>query len=231
MRDDPLLAEEQPIPPGVANPSPLMLGGGLIAGAIVLALVIGTLIARHPFGFDRAIIVTVHEAGPAWLRHAMIDVTALGGGTVLTLVVAATSGLLLVRRLWLTAALVVVATTLGSIAVDVLKSIFGRVRPEIVDHVVAASGYSFPSGHAANSAIVYLTIATLVTQVTRGHATRRYIALVAGLLVATIGLSRIYLGVHWPSDVLAGWSFGTLWALGWWSIGAKARMSLIHQRQ
>ncbi|WP_298670256.1 phosphatase PAP2 family protein [uncultured Sphingomonas sp.] len=231
MREDPLLDHEEPVPPGVAHPSPLMLGGGLIALAIIAALAAGALVTRHPFGFDRAIILALHEAGPMWLRHAVIDVTALGGVTVLAFVVAATTGLLLVRRLWLTAALVVAATTIGSLVVDVLKTIFSRPRPEIVDHIVAANGYSFPSGHAANSAIVYLTIAALVSQVTRGHATRLYIALIAGTLVAAIGLSRVYLGVHWPSDVLAGWSFGTLWALGCWSIGAKARMRLIHQRE
>ncbi|WEK44855.1 MAG: phosphatase PAP2 family protein [Candidatus Sphingomonas colombiensis] len=231
MREDPLLDHEEPVPPGVAHPSHLMFGAGLIALAIIVALVAGALVRRHPFGFDRTIILALHEAGPMWLRHAVIDITALGGVTVLVFVVAATTGLLLVRRLWFTAALVVMATTLGSLMVDLLKTIFSRPRPEIVDHVVAASGYSFPSGHAANSAIVYLTIAALVTQVTRGHTTRRYIALIAGGLVAAIGLSRVYLGVHWPSDVLAGWSFGTLWALGCWTIGARARMSLVHQRQ
>lgn len=231
MMHDPLLDHEEPVPPGVAHPSHLMRGAALIASAVIVALVAGAVIARHPFGFDRAIILALHEAGPVWLRHVMIDITALGGVTVLPLVVAATTGLLLVRRLWITAALVVLSTTLGSIAVTIIKNIFGRARPEIVDHVVAASGYSFPSGHAANSAIVYLTIAGLVTQVTRGHATRRYIAVVAGGLVIAIGVSRVYLGVHWPSDVLAGWSFGTLWALGCWSIGARARASLLHQRQ
>ena len=232
MYDAPLLDHEEPVPPGVAHPSHKMIGAGLIAAAMIVALAAGMILASHPFGFDRAIILALHEAGPVWLRHGVIDITTLGSVTVLTLVVAATAALLLVRRLWITAALVVLATLLGSAAVELLKTIFGRARPDIVDHVVAASGYSFPSGHAANSAIVYLTIAALVTQVTRGRATRRYIALVAGLLVIAIGASRVYLGVHWPSDVLAGWSFGTLWALGWWSIGATARARVqTHSRQ
>lgn len=231
MHDAPLLDHEEPVPPGVAHPSHKMIGAGLIAAAVIVALAAGMILASHPFGFDRAIILALHEAGPMWLRHAVIDVTALGSVTILTLVVAATAALLLVRRLWITAALVVLATTTGSAAVALLKAIFGRARPDIVDHVVAATGYSFPSGHAANSAIVYLTTAALVTQVTHGRATRRYVALVAGLLVVAIGASRVYLGVHWPSDVLAGWSFGTLWALGWWSIGAKARMNLLGQRE
>jgi len=231
MHDQPLLDHEEPVPPGVAHPSHKMIGAGLIAAAMIVALAAGAILARHPFGFDRAIVLALHEAGPAWLRQAVIDVTTLGSVTVLTFIVIATAALLVVRRLWITAALVVLATTTGSAAVALLKTIFGRARPDIVDHVVAATGYSFPSGHAANSAIVYLTTAALVTQVTRGRATRRYVAIVAGLLVVAIGASRVYLGVHWPSDVLAGWSFGTLWALGWWSIGARARANLLGQRQ
>src|SRR3546814_7679126 len=74
---------------------------------------------------------------------------------------------------------------------------------------------SFPSGHSANSAIVYLTIATLLAQVVDTRGARNFILVAAGLLVAAIGCSRVYLGVHWPTDVLAGWSFGTFWALGW----------------
>ena len=169
--EPPLLDHEEAVPTSGAQPTHLMWGAGLIASAIAVALVAGVIVARYPFGFDRAIVLALHEAGPEWLRHAVIDVTALGGGTVLTLVVAATAGLLLVRRLWLTAALVVTATTLGGIAVAAIKAIFGRPRPDIVDHVVVASGYSFPSGHAANSAIVWLTVAALVSQGTRRAAT------------------------------------------------------------
>jgi undecaprenyl-diphosphatase len=84
---------------------------------------------------------------------------------------------------------------------------------------------SFPSGHSANSAIVYLTLATLLTQAIRGAALRRYVVGAAIALVFAIGVSRVYLGVHWPSDVLAGWSFGALWALGWWAIGARIRLA------
>jgi membrane-associated phospholipid phosphatase len=105
--------------------------------------------------------------------------------------------------------------------------VFARTRPDIVDHIVTVGGASFPSGHSANSAIVYLTLASLLTQVVRGHDTRRFVLVAAALLVTAIGSSRVYLGVHWPSDVLAGWSFGTLWALGWWLAGARARAALV----
>ena len=89
---------------------------------------------------------------------------------------------------------------------------------------------SFPSGHAASSAVVYLTIAGLASQVTPNRVARRYMLVAAIVLVGAIGCSRVYLGVHWPSDVLAGWSFGTLWALGWWLATAQARASLGGER-
>jgi undecaprenyl-diphosphatase len=105
-----------------------------------------------------------------------------------------------------------------------------RARPDLVPHLVDAGGYSFPSGHATSSAVVYLTLASLAGQVTPNRAARRYLLVVAVLLVGAIGCSRVYLGVHWPSDVLAGWSFGTLWALGWWTATARARAAIGGER-
>jgi membrane-associated phospholipid phosphatase len=218
---------EEARPAGVRDPSRLLWAGAVAALAVGALLLLGTAITRHPFAFDRAIILAVHGAGPVWLREAMIDVTALGSTTVLTLAVATGAALLVVRGLWLTAALVVAATASGSMVVVALKSLFARTRPDFVDHIVTVGGASFPSGHSANSAIVYLTLASLLTQVVRGHATRRFVLTAAALLVTAIGCSRVYLGVHWPSDVLAGWSFGTLWALGWWLAGARARSALV----
>ena len=163
--------------------------------------------------------------GPQWLERAMIDITALGGVTVLVLVVTIAVGLLLTARLWLTAALVLAATIGGSLAVDLAKALVGRARPAVIDHLVQVHSASFPSGHSANSAIVYLTLATLITQIIDRPALRWYVIVVTVLLVTAIGCSRVYLGVHWPSDVLAGWSFGTLWALAWWAIGARIRLA------
>lgn len=231
MTDPVLLPDhEEAHPPGVHRRSPLIGALAVAAAAVALLLLAGVTITRHPFAFDRAIIVAVHGAGPVWLRQAMIDMTALGSTTVLTVAVAASAGLLLVRGLWLTALLTVAATTTGALTVQLLKSLFARTRPDVVDHLVTVGGASFPSGHSANSAIVYLTLAGLLTQIARGSATRRYLLVAAVLLVAWIGASRVYLGVHWPSDVLAGWSFGTLWALGWWLAGARARVALLGDR-
>lgn len=216
--------------PGVARPPHLLWALGLGALAIGIALAVGALLARYPFRFDRILLLSLrdpgdlgHPVGPDWLRELMIDFTALGGVSVLTTVVALTLGLLVVRRLWLTAGLVLAATLAGSILSGQAKLLFARPRPALVDHLVEVRGLSFPSGHATNSAIIYLTLALLVSQIVTGRRTRAYILGVAVLLTGIIGISRVYLGVHWPSDVLAGWSIGTCWALAWWWLGAWLR--------
>lgn len=216
--------------PGVARPSHLLWALGFAALAVGITLIVGFAIARYPFGFDRSILLSFRDAGdlsrpigPDGLRLAMIDFTALGGRTVLTTIVAIAIGLLVIRRLWLTAGLVLAATLIGSILSAQAKLLFNRPRPELVDHLVDVRGLSFPSGHATNSAIIYLTLALLITQVVPGRSTRRYIIAVAVFLTGIVGISRVYLGVHWPSDVLAGWSIGTCWALAWWFLGAWLR--------
>ncbi len=205
----------------------VLRGASIVAAGLALVLFAGVAIGRWPFAFDPAIERGLRQwGGPAWLPHAAADVTALGGGTVLTIVVVVVAGLLLVQRHWLTAASVVLASATSGWAVDLVKSQVQRARPELVPHLVPVSGYSFPSGHATSSAVVYLTLAAVAGQVTPDRAVRRYLMIVAILLVGAIGCSRVYLGVHWPSDVLVGWSFGTLWALGWWTATARTRVAL-----
>ncbi len=226
----PALAPEERDAPGVRRPSRLLWVAAGLSGLIALALVLSMLTDAAPYDWDRAILMslrvpgdTAQPIGPGWLHHAMVAVTALGDGTILTMVVVGVAGLLLVRRRALTAGLVLVATAGGALLAAQAKFWFGRPRPELVAHLVDASGLSFPSGHATNSAIVYLTLAGLVSQVEHGRAVRRYLLAVAIVLVGAIGTSRVYLGVHWPSDVLAGWSLGTLWALLWWWLAARLR--------
>lgn len=201
---------------------------GLIAATLLAVRVRG-----GPFTWDRAIMLalrvpgdTAQPIGPAWLHEAMVNITALGSGTTLSCVVMAVAGLLLVQRMWLTAGLVLAATLGGSAIAGQAKYWVGRPRPELVDHLVQVTGLSFPSGHATNSAIIYLTMAGLVAQVARERAVRRYVLGLAVVLVGAIGMSRVYLGVHWPSDVLAGWCAGTGWAALWWWIAATVRARL-----
>jgi membrane-associated phospholipid phosphatase len=216
---------------------PVLVGAGVAALAVVLLLALGMLVGRWPLAWDRAVVVALRRAdapgvviGPAAVAGAAESFTALGSGPVLTLVVAGAAGLLLVQRLWLTALLTVAATLSGSLAVAWIKTLVARARPALVPHLAQVRDLSFPSGHAANSAVVYLTLAGLATQVVRRRAPRRYLLGCAAVLVALIGASRVVLGVHWPSDVLAGWSFGTLWALAWWALGAEARAAIGGER-
>ena len=173
---------------------------------------------------DRAVITGLRAwGGPAWLPSLAIDITALGSPPILAIVVAIVAGLLVVaRRLW-TALATIAGCASGGLVVSLVKIDIARPRPTLVLHLVPAAHASFPSGHAAGSAIVYMTLAALVTLVTPDRAVHRYAVGVAVVLVGAIGCSRVYLGVHWPSDVLAGWSFGTLWALGWWWATARTR--------
>ncbi|WP_425228981.1 phosphatase PAP2 family protein [Sphingomonas sp.] len=219
-----------PMTAAVRRPPPLLIGAGLIALAVALVLGAGAALGRWPVGWDQAIIVglrrwAVSGAAPSWLREAASDVTALGSVTVLTLVVIAGAGLLIAQRHYLTALAAVLAAITGGQAVSLIKHLIHRPRPTLVEHWASVHDLSFPSGHSASSAVVYLTLAALATQVMRERAARRYLLGAAIMLVGAIGVSRVYLGVHWPSDVLAGWSLGTLWALGWWFLTARFRAS------
>ena len=154
--------------------------------------------------------------GPSWLREAGLDVTALGSPAVLALVVVAVLGFLLLHRkfgmMWLT----VLTTTGGTLLSFLLKQIIERDRPAVVPHLREVGTPSFPSGHAMLSAVVYLTLGVLLMQVVRGRLARFYCLLWAMILTLLVGVSRIYLGVHYPTDVLAGWMAGLVWALTCW---------------
>ncbi|MHB8529339.1 MAG: phosphatase PAP2 family protein [Caulobacteraceae bacterium] len=179
----------------------------------------------HTVRFDEGLILMLrrpgditHPIGPAWLKLGVIDLTSLGSITDLAIIVIAVAGLFVALRRWRQAALLVFASLSGLLLVNVFKVAVGRTRPPLVLHVVAADNASFPSGHAALSAVVFLTLATL----TAHFAIRRRVAIYAlatGLvLTLMVGMSRIYLGVHWPTDVIAGWAIGAGWAMLWWMI-------------
>ncbi|MEN2787076.1 phosphatase PAP2 family protein [Sphingomonas qilianensis] len=229
------------VPGDVRHPPWLLISGAALGLTILIVGAVGALIGGGwELAVDRAIMLWTRHGnahgvpiGPRWVRAAMIDITALGGVTILTLVTAIAVGFLALKRLWLTMLLVIGGTVSGAIAVSIAKLLVARPRPEIIDHLVTVSSASFPSGHATNSAIVYLTLATLIMQIVPGRVVRGYILCTAALLVVAIGCSRVYLGVHWPSDVLTGWGVGALWALMWWAVGAWVRLrragrSLLH---
>ena len=151
--------------------------------------------------------------GPAWLLPATRDLTALGSPSVLVLVVLAVAGFLALARLWRHLALVLGASLGGLLLLLLLKRVFDRPRPTVVPQLTVETSPSFPSGHAMMSAVIYLTLGTLLAQLCPRWRERIYVLTVASVLAVLIGLTRLYLGVHYPTDVLAGWTVGLAWAL------------------
>lgn len=156
--------------------------------------------------------------GPRWFEETVAEITALGGFGVLALVTLLVVGFLAMQRKWGNVALVLVATIGGTLISEGLKVGFSRPRPDLVAHVVDVTSMSFPSGHAMLSAVTYLTLGALLARSQEQRHVRGYILGAAILVTLLIGVSRVYLGVHWPTDVLAGWCLGAAWALICWVV-------------
>ena len=181
--------------------------------------------------FDRTVLLALRSAsdlsnpiGPGWLEVMGRDITALGGITVLTITSLAIIGYLLLdgkRRV----ALVLLIATLGALGVStLLKQTFDRPRPDLVPHGTIVYTSSFPSGHAMLAASTYLTLGVLLARVQRRRTIRAYILVCALSVTLLVGISRVYLGVHWPTDVLAGWTAGAGWALLCWFIARRLQL-------
>ena len=174
-------------------------------------------------GFDERMILALtnpanpaEPIGPPWLGEVGRDVTALGGVTVLSLVTLSVAGYLLMAGKYRAMGLVLGATVSGLIVGSVLKGVIHRDRPHLVPHRAYVYTSSFPSGHSMMSAVVYLTLGSLLTRLARGRALKAYFLIVALFLTLIVGVSRVYMAVHYPTDVLAGWTAGLVWALLWW---------------
>lgn len=154
--------------------------------------------------------------GPAWLEGSLLDLTALGGSTVLGLVIFAVVGFLVLQTRYHTALFVAVTSISGELVGTVLKQAFNRPRPSVVPHLRDVYTTSFPSGHAMESAIVYLTLGAILMRVTESRLTKLYCLGMAVLLTLLVGVSRVYLGVHYPTDVIGGWIIGFVWASICW---------------
>lgn len=190
----------------------LLLGGFAVLGSEVLE--------GETAAFDRWLLLSFRQpgdpadpVGPAWLVRSMVDLTALGGVAVLTLVTLFAAGFLVSVRKPALALFVLASVGGGALVSSILKSFFLRPRPQLVEHLVQVNSASFPSGHAMNSAVVYLTLGALLARSMSNWRARVYLLLVSMVLVVLIGFTRIFVGVHWPTDVLAGWSVGAAWAI------------------
>ena len=155
--------------------------------------------------------------GSRSFEEAMRDVTALGGVTVMILVTTVAVLAFLMHRKWRHAAILTATVLLADVSSELLKKVYSRPRPELVPHGSYVYSASFPSGHSTLSAATFLTLAMLIASLEPNRGTKVMVFVLAAFLVIAIGLSRVYLGVHWPSDVLAGWCLGAAWALAAWT--------------
>ncbi|WP_334175608.1 phosphatase PAP2 family protein [Pseudoxanthobacter sp.] len=190
---------------------------------LTFAFIADHVMEREAFRFDPALLGALRQPGdparligPGWLAEAARDVTALGSTVVLIMVLAIGVGYLWLSRRRTTALLLIAAVGGGQMLSSALKWLVDRPRPDVVPHLAEVSTASFPSGHSTLSAVAYLTIGALLAQAQRERRVRLFIMAVALLLTVMIGASRVLLGVHWPSDVVAGWALGAFWALACW---------------
>ena len=193
----------------------------LVTALLLLFAGIAYGVSQDQFGaFDRSVILVFRDMtgprGPAWMPEAARDVTSLGSVIVICLLAGAYVGYLLLngqRR----SAILLLVSLLGGLALNnLLKALFDRPRPDLTLVSLRVFSSSFPSGHAALSCVAYLTMAALIPRNAQAEPVRRYMMTAAIVLVLLIGMTRIYLGVHYPSDVLAGWCVGGAWVLTCW---------------
>lgn len=173
--------------------------------------------------FDRRVVLAMRQpdnpaepVGPKWLHEMGRDATALGGVGALFLYTAIVVGYLWLDRKRRMVVFVLIAIVGGLVLSSGLKALVSRPRPDVVPHLSIVYSSSFPSGHSMLSAVVYLTLGSLLAATTHRTVLRIYVLAVAVLLSVIVGVSRVYLGVHYPTDVLAGWIAGLGWSLLCW---------------
>ncbi len=155
-------------------------------------------------------------AGPRWLEELGRDITALGGVGVLTMLTFLAAGYLLMLGKRRAALFALAAIGGGMVLSMLLKHGFDRPRPDLVPHISYVYTRSFPSGHSMLSAVTYLTLGALLARIHEQRRLKLYFLTWAVLFTFLVGISRIYMGVHWPTDVLAGWVAGAVWAISCW---------------
>ncbi len=205
--------------------------GAIAAGVWTFALLADEVIEGGTQAFDRSVMLSMrrgpdlHPIGSLAVQEAARDVTALGGVTVLALITVITAGFLALSGKRRMGAFVCAAVLGGVLVSAILKDVFHRPRPNIVPHAVYVSTSSFPSGHSMMSAVVYLTLGALLARSQPRKRLKAYFLLVAAFLTLIVGVSRVYLGVHWPTDVLAGWTAGAVWAILCWLAARRLQRS------
>ena len=201
----------------------LIVGLGACLLLFVFVILAGEIAEGETQAFDVMILKALRKPddpskplGPAWLEDSLLDLTSLGGSTVLGLVIFAVVGFLVLQTRYRTALVVAITAISGELVSAVMKQTFNRPRPTVVPHLRDVYTTSFPSGHAMESAIIYLTLGAILMRVTESRLTKLYCLGMAVLLTLLVGVSRVYLGVHYPTDVIGGWIIGFVWASICW---------------
>jgi len=214
---------------GVLLAAVVIISGGTLAFVDIA----GDMREGSGLPFDTYILHTLHPGpdpsdpvGPAWLYRAMADLTSMGSLAVLTLIAIIAVGYLVLCRRMLQAIALIVGLGGGLALSESLKQLFMRTRPPEIYRASESLNASFPSGHTLMATVFYLTIGVMLAGALKHRFLRVYVLLVGMLLAVIVGITRVYLGVHWASDVLAGWSVGAAWATLCWLVERTIQNSL-----
>ncbi len=204
-------------------PKFLLISGGCLLALMAFIEITENVLNNDVVALDQVTLRQIQAPldGNGYLQSALItdfarDITALGSPGVLVIITVITCGFLLTVKQYRTALFIGASTLSGGLILGLLKFWFNRPRPAPIPQDLFVNSTSFPSGHAMGSTLVFLTIAVLLTRIITNRTSKIYVLIVAFILSGLIGLSRVYLGIHWPSDVAAGWAAGMFWALLWW---------------
>ena len=199
-----------------------------VAGALAFIALADNVMEGRTRHVDERVVRALRRAddpstpiGPNWLPEVGRDVTALGGVSLIVLVTGVVSGYLLLERKYAATGFTLAATCSGFALGAVLKHLYQRPRPSVVPHLMHADYSSFPSGHSMMSAVVYLTLGAMLARLVAERRLKFYVLTVSLLLTGMVGVSRVYMGVHYPTDVLAGWCVGLVWASLCWLVGRR----------
>ena len=198
----------------------LLVALGIVLGLWCFYAIASAMSSGQTQGFDERVLLALRQSadravpiGPRWCRTMALELTAFGSGIVLFTIICMVLGYLAIERRFTMMAFVSLASFGGMILNGALKAAFARPRPTVVPPLAMVDSTSFPSGHSMLAAAVYLTLGALLARTTTRWRLRLYFLGAALFMTVLVGLTRIYLGVHYPTDVLAGWAAGTAWAL------------------